>query len=180
MKLKLSSRAEEFLARNHIGAPACLVAEFQLPGLNGLELQQMLADANLHLSIVFATGHGDISMSVQAMKAGAVDFLCKPFKDEELLKAVAEALDKSRRQKNERVEVDEICRRISTLTAREREVLCYVVAGKLNKQAAADLGVAEKTIKVHRARIMEKLEANSLAELVTMVACTPLHLWNRS
>ena len=161
--------AEDFLSRNHPDALGCLLVDVQLPGLNGLELQRMLVNANLHWAIVFITGHGDVPMSVQAMKAGAVDFLTKPFNDEQLLQAVQQALDKSRRERSEQRQVNEILRRISTLTAREHEVLCHIVAGELNKQAAADLGITEKTIKVHRARVMDKMRASSLAELVTMV-----------
>jgi FixJ family two-component response regulator len=172
--------AEDFLKGSHFEAPGCILADIQLPGLNGLELQQTLADANRQLAIVFITGHGDVPMSVRAMKAGAVDFLSKPFDDEELLQAVAQALNKSRRERSEQEEVAEILRRLSTLTAREREVLCHIVAGQLNKQAAADLGVVEKTIKVHRARVMDKMGTSSLAELVTMATRTglraPLHI----
>jgi FixJ family two-component response regulator len=127
-----------------------------MPGLNGLELQQALSAADRQLPIVFITGHGDAPMSVRAVKAGAEDFLPKPFDDEELLKAVAQASNTSQREQNERTEVPEIRRRLSTLTPREREVLCHVVGGRLNKQIAADLSIAEKTIKVHRARVMEK------------------------
>jgi FixJ family two-component response regulator len=138
----------------------------------------------VHLSIVFITGHGDVPMSVRAMKAGAVDFLSKPFNDEELLQAVAQTLNKSRREQSEQEEVAEILIRLSTLTAREREVLGHVVAGQLNKQVAADLGVVEKTIKVHRARLMDKMGTSSLAELVTMAVRiglpAPLHLKHAS
>ena len=160
--------AEDFLERSHLDPPGCILVDMKLPGLDGLELQQTLVGAKLHLGIVFITGHGDIPMSVRAMKAGAVDFLSKPFNDEELLQAVAQALNNSRREQSEQEEVTEILTRLSTLTAREREVLCHVVAGQLNKQVAADLGVVEKTIKVHRARLMDKMGTRSLAELVTM------------
>ena len=172
--------AEEFLKGRHLSAPGCIIVDIQLPGLNGLDLQQMLADAGRYLAIVFITGHGDVPMSVRAMKAGAVDFLSKPFNDGELLQAIAQALNKSRREQSEQEEVAEIQRRFSTLTAREREVLCHIVAGQLNKQAAAELGVVEKTIKVHRARVMDKMGTSSLAELVTMAVRIglrgPLHL----
>jgi FixJ family two-component response regulator len=141
-----------------------------MPGLNGLDLQQVLSVTDRPLPIIFITGHGDIPMSVRAMKAGAVDFLTKPFNDEVLLNAVARALSKSKREQLERNEVAEISGRLSTLTAREQEVFGRVVAGQLNKQIAADLGTVEKTIKVHRARVMQKMCADSLAELVMMAA----------
>jgi FixJ family two-component response regulator len=160
--------AEGFLAQSRFDAPGCILLDVRMPGLNGLELQQALAAADRQLPIVFITGHGDVPMSVRAMKAGAEDFLPKPFDDEELLNAVAQALNKSQRAQNERTEVAEIRKRLSSLTPREREVLCHVVAGQLNKQIAADLSIAEKTIKVHRARVMEKMGASSLAGLVAM------------
>jgi FixJ family two-component response regulator len=172
---KTFASAEGFLKGSHFEAPGCILTDVQLPGLNGLELQQTLANANRHLAFIFITGHGDIPMSVQAMKAGAVDFLSKPFDNEELLQSVAQALNKSRREQSEQEEVAEISRRLSTLTAREHEVLCHIVSGQLNKQAAAELGIVEKTIKVHRARVMDKMGTSSLAELVTMAARTGLH-----
>jgi len=167
--------AEGFLAQSRFDAPGCILLDVRMPGLNGLELQQALAAANRQLPIVFITGHGDVPMSVRAMKAGAEDFLPKPFDDEELLKAVARALNKSQREQNERTEVAEIRRRLSSLTPREREVLCHVVAGQLNKQIAADLSIAEKTIKVHRGRVMEKMGASSLAGLVAMTGRIGIH-----
>jgi FixJ family two-component response regulator len=167
---KTFASAEGFLGQSPFDAPACIILDVRMPGLNGLELQQALAAADRQLPIVFITGHGDVPMSVRAMKAGAEDFLPKPFDDEELLKAVAQALHKSQREEHERTEVAEIRRRLSSLTPREREVLCHVVAGQLNKQIAADLSIAEKTIKVHRARVMEKMGAMSLAGLVAMAA----------
>jgi FixJ family two-component response regulator len=173
---KTFASAESFLAQSHFDAPGCIVLDVRMPGLNGLELQQALAAADQQLPIVFITGHGDVPMSVRAMKAGAQDFLPKPFDDEELLKAVAQALNKSQREQNERTEVARIRRRVSSLTPREREVLCHVVAGQLNKQIAADLNIAEKTIKVHRARVMGKMGATSLAGLVAMAARIGLHM----
>jgi len=162
--------AEEFLAYGHFDTPGCILLDVRMPGLNGLELQQALATADCQLPIVFITGHGDIPMTVRAMKAGAADFLPKPCNAEELLTIIAQALTKSQREQNERTEIVEIRRRLSNLTPREREVLCHVVAGQLNKQIAADLGIAEKTIKIHRARVMEKMGTRSLAELVGMAA----------
>jgi FixJ family two-component response regulator len=167
--------AEGFLAQSRFDAPGCILLDVRMPGLNGLELQQALTAADRQLPIVFITGHGDVPMSVHAMKAGAEDFLPKPFDDGELLKAVARALNKSQREQNERTEVAEIRRRLSSLTPREREVLCHVVAGQLNKQIAADLSIAEKTIKVHRGRVMEKMGASSLAGLVAMTGRIGIH-----
>jgi len=169
------SSAEGFLAQGRFDAPGCILLDVRMPGLNGLELQEALAAADRQLPIVFITGYGDVPMSVRAMKAGAEDFLPKPFDDEELLKAVARALNKSQREQNERTEATEIRRRLSSLTPREREVLCHVVAGQLNKQIAVDLSIAEKTFKVHRARVMEKMGASSLAGLVAMTARIGIH-----
>jgi FixJ family two-component response regulator len=162
--------AEELLARSDFETVGCILVDVQMPGLNGLELQHALRAVDRQSPIVFITGHGDIPMSVRAMKAGAVDFITKPFEDNELLKAVTLAVNKSQAEQNERIEIAGIRRRLSTLTPREHEVLGHVLGGQLNKQAAADLGVAEKTIKVHRARIMKKMGAGSLAELVKMAA----------
>ncbi|MBV9491130.1 MAG: response regulator transcription factor [Verrucomicrobia bacterium] len=162
--------AEEFLACSRSPGPACLVLDVRLPGLNGLELQQRLASADRQLPTVFITGLGDVPTSVWAMKAGAVDFLPKPFEDEELLEAVARALAKGHAEQKQRSEAAAIRQRLLTLTTREREVLSQVVVGRLNKQIADHLGLVEKTIKVHRARVMRKMGAQSLADLVrTMV-----------
>jgi len=149
-------------------APGCLVLDVNLPGPSGLDLQRELSRAGLPIPIVFITGHGDIPMSVRAMKAGAVDFLPKPFEDEDLLGAVHRALERDERSRRRRCERAGIEERIGSLTPREREVFALVVEGRLNKQIAAALGVAEKTVKVHRARVMEKMGADSLAELVRM------------
>jgi FixJ family two-component response regulator len=165
-----SFASAEFLHRTEFESPGCILLDIQLPGLSGFKVQEMLAAAARHLAIVFITGYADVPTSVRAMKAGAVDFLPKPFTDEDLLQAVAEALHKSRREQIKQTEVAKVRARLSTLTAREREVLHHVIAGKLNKQAAADLGIVEKTIKVHRSRVMEKMGTRSVAELVMMVA----------
>jgi FixJ family two-component response regulator len=162
--------ADDLLARRPFDGPGCILLDVQMPGLNGLDLQQVLSVTDRPLPIIFITAHGNIPMSVRAMKAGAVDFLTKPFNDEVLLNAVARALSKSKREQLERNEVAEISGRLSTLTAREQEVFGRVVVGQLNKQIAADLGTVEKTIKVHRARVMQKMCADSLAELVMMAA----------
>lgn len=159
---------QEFLARHDAAVPGCLVLDIAMPGLNGLELQQALAARGSALPIIFLTGHGDIPMSVQAMKRGAVDFLTKPVDDTDLLVAIRNAFEKDRMLRAGRAEVADIERRLATLTPREREVLAHIVFGRLNKQVAADLGTVEKTIKVHRARVMEKMQVRSLAELVRL------------
>lgn len=163
--------AEEFLACRpcqNPGSPACLVLDVRMPGISGLNLQQELAKAGVILPIVFITGHGDIPMSVQAMKNGAVDFLPKPFAEAELLAAVEQALAKAARLQKEAAEMAEIRRKLASLTPREHEVFRWVITGMLNKEIGAELGVTEKTIKVHRARVMQKMEAASLADLVRL------------
>jgi FixJ family two-component response regulator len=156
----------EFLDRHDPNAPGCLVLDVAMPGLNGLELQQALIAGGHELAIVFLTGHGDIPMSVQAMKSGAVDFLTKPVNDDDLLTAVRVAIEKDRLQRQARSELADIQHRLATLTPREHEVLQHLITGQLNKQIAADLGTVEKTIKVHRARVLEKMQVRSVAELV--------------
>ena len=158
----------DFLERHDPCAHGCLVLDVAMPGLNGLELQESLAEKGGAVPIIFLTGHGDIPMSVQAMKRGAVDFLTKPVNDEDLLKAVRAAIEKDSVARRARAELEEIQQRLATLTPREREVLEHVIAGQLNKQTAADLGTVEKTIKVHRARVMEKMKVQSVAELVRL------------
>src|SRR5262249_25649429 len=148
--------------------PACLVLDVYLPGLNGLDLQRALADQEVRLPVVFVTGHGDIPMSVRAMKAGAADFLPKPFSDEELLAAVRQAVARPAQARRNGAEAAEIRRRAEALSPRERQVMRLVVRGLLNKQVGQELGVTEKTVKVHRARVMHKMRARSLAELVRM------------
>jgi FixJ family two-component response regulator len=160
--------AQDFLQSSRHDGPACLVLDVRLPGVSGLDLQEQLTAAGLNMPIVFITGHGDIPMSVRAMKAGAVDFLPKPFNDQDLLGAIHLALEKDKKTRREQAEVAEIQRRVDTLTPREREVFALVVTGLLNKQVAARLGTSEKTIKVHRARVMEKMHSESLAELVRL------------
>jgi FixJ family two-component response regulator len=156
---------DNFRVREENG-PACLVLDVRMPGLSGLDLQQKLQATNTVLPIIFITGHGDIPMSVRAMKDGAVDFLPKPVKDKELLKAVEQALARANHDHIERLQLEDIQRRVDSLTPREREVMSLVVRGFLNKQIAFELGTVEKTIKVHRARVMEKMEVQSFAELV--------------
>jgi FixJ family two-component response regulator len=155
-----------FLQAHDPATPGCLVLDVALPGLDGLELQQALSQSGGDRPIVFITGRGDILTTVRAMKGGAVDFLTKPINDTELLAAVQQAIDADRLARAARVELDALKQRLASLTPREREVLAHVVAGRLNKQIAADLGTVEKTIKVHRARIMAKMAVRSLADLV--------------
>lgn len=160
--------SEEFLERFDPAAPACLVLDVAMPGLNGMALQEALKAKGVAIPIIFLTGQGDIPTSVQAMKRGAQDFLTKPVNADDLLAAVSAAIDKDRGSRQARAELDDILERLATLTPREREVLEHVVAGQLNKQTAAELGTVEKTIKVHRARVMEKMKAQSVAELVRL------------
>ena len=168
-KVEAFASAQQFFqSKPETAGVACLVLDVRMPGLNGLELQEALQAANVAIPIIFITGHGDIPMSVQAMKAGAVDFLPKPVREEALLPAIEQALARAARQCTEAAELVDIQRRWESLTPREREVMELVVTGMLNKQIAYKLGTVEKTIKVHRSRVMEKMEVNSLAELVRL------------
>ena len=160
--------AQEFFNRQPLDGPACLVLDIQLPGLSGLELQQALAKGEVPMPIIFLTGHGDIPMTVRAMKAGAAEFLPKPFREQDLLDAIQQALTKDRQARQQRAELSTIRDRYETLTAREREVMRLIVRGLLNKQVAAELGISEITIKVHRRSVMQKMAAGSLPELVRM------------
>jgi FixJ family two-component response regulator len=161
--------AREFRSRRRSDAPSCLVLDVRLPGVSGLDLQRELTEAGEQIPIIFITGHGDIPMSVRAMKAGAVEFLSKPFRDQDLLDAIRKALERDRAAGQQRAELTEIKKRYETLSSREREVLTLVARGLLNKQAAAELGISEITVKVHRRHIMQKMRAGSLAELVRLV-----------
>ena len=162
--------AQEFLNRPRVLVPSCLVLDISLPGLNGLELQKRVAVERTEMPIVFITGHGDVPKTVQAMKAGAVEFLTKPFNDEALLSAVRQALERSRLALLHDSEIKELQRRYSSLTPRERQVMALVVSGLLNKQVGGELGISEITVKAHRGQIMHKMKADSLADLVRMAA----------
>jgi RNA polymerase sigma factor (sigma-70 family) len=161
--------AESFLQRKPPDAPSCLVLDVRLHGLSGLDFQRELAARNIRIPIVFVTGHGDIPMSVRAMKAGAIEFLTKPYRDQDLLDAVRIALERDRTRREQEKDLTELRQRFESLTPREQEVISRVVSGMLNKQIAGELGTAENTVKVHRSRAMEKMNAQSVAELVKMI-----------
>jgi len=166
LKARASASAREFLDAGVPEGPSCLVLDVRLPGLSGLDLQSELAARHIQIPIVFITGHGDIPMSVRAMKAGAIDFLTKPFDGKALIARVREALDRDARLKSAQAEQMAIRHHLNTLTPREHQVFALVIQGMLNKQIAAELGASEQTVKVHRRRVMEKLRVTSVAELV--------------
>jgi FixJ family two-component response regulator len=168
LEVETLSSAQEFLDHPMVDRPSCLVLDVRMPGPSGIDLQADLQEARRDLPIVFMTGHGDVSTSVRAMKGGAVDFLEKPFRAAELLACVQRGLARSRQSRAERAERTTVERRFATLTPRERDVLRLVVTGLLNKQIAGELGIAEKTVKIHRGQVMQKMEAGSVAELVPM------------
>jgi len=169
LRVETFASARDFLRHARPDAPSCLVLDVQLPDSSGLDLPAELSAADAPIPIVFITGHGTIPMSVRAMKAGAVEFLTKPFREEELIAAIDQALERDRAVRRERAELAELRRRYERLPPRERDVLALVVAGRPNKQIAAELGTAEQTVKQHRGRVMEKLGVDSVAELVRLV-----------
>ena len=175
LRVELFDSAQEFFKRQRPDVPSCLVLDVRMPGISGLDLQRQLADANVHIPIVFITGHGDIPMSVRAMKAGAIEFLTKPFRDQDLLDAIQVALERDRATRQRESEIAALRERFESLTLREREVVTRVVSGRLNKQIAAEIGITENTVKVHRSRAMEKMQAQSLAALVKMLERLDIH-----
>ena len=168
LRVQLFASAQEFVHSQHPDAPSCLVLDVRMPGLSGLDLQRQASEAGLEIPIIFITGHGDIPMSVRAMKAGAVEFLTKPFRDQDLLDAIQQALERSRKAREQQAATEELRRRFASLTPREREVMERVVAGLLNKQIGAELGTSETTVKIQRHQVMEKMGAGSLPDLVRM------------
>lgn len=168
LDVRLFGSTTEFLQQPRPDAPACLVLDVRLPGMSGLAFQQELAKTGVSLPVIFVSGHADVPTTVRAMKAGAVEFLTKPFHDQELLDAIQAAIEHDRAQRREAARVGELRQRFDQLTEREREVMAFVVAGRANKQIAADLGLSEVTVKVHRGQMMRKMRARSLPELVRM------------
>jgi FixJ family two-component response regulator len=166
---------QDFLGSQRAEGPSCLVLDVRLPGMSGLDFQRNLAGKGIHIPVIFVTGHGDIPMTVQAMKSGAVEFLTKPFRDQDLLDAIQQALQRDRASREQQREGDDLRKRYDTLTPREREVMGLVVSGMLNKQIASELGASETTVKMHRGRLMQKMRAGSLVELLRMADKIRLH-----
>ena len=168
LRAEVFASAQEFLRSKRPDVPGCLVLDVRMPGLSGLDLQRRTTEAGVEIPIIFITGYGDIPMSVRAMKAGAVEFLTKPFRDQDLLDAIQQALERDRKARDQRAAIEELRSRFASLTPREREVMARVVAGLLNKQIGGELGTSETTVKIHRHQVMEKMGAGSLPELVRM------------
>jgi RNA polymerase sigma factor (sigma-70 family) len=169
LQVDLFGSPQEFLQSKRWDVPSCLVLDIRLPGISGLDFQRKLADANIQIPVIFITAHGDIPMTVRAMKAGAVEFLTKPFRDQDLLDAIQLGLERDRTRRQREAEIATVRERYESLSAREREVVARVVSGMLNKQIAAEIGITENTVKVHRSRAMEKMQGESLADLVKMI-----------
>jgi len=168
LEARVFASAQEFLQARRPDAPGCLVLDVRLPGMSGLTFQQQLANAGIDLPVIFITGHGDVPMSVRAIKAGAVEFLMKPFRDQELLDAINAGIERDRALRHEAAHMAELRSRFTALTIREREIMALVILGRLNKQIAGELGVTEATVKVHRGQVMHKMRAESVPDLVRM------------
>jgi FixJ family two-component response regulator len=168
LRAEAFATAQEFLRRQRTSDPSCLVLDVRLPQMSGLDFQRQLADTGVQIPIIFITAHGDIPMSVRALKSGAVEFLTKPFRDQDLLDAIQQALQRDSAAREQQTEIHELGQRFQSLTVREREVMTLVVSGILNKQIAAELGASEATVKIHRGHVMEKMQAGSIVELVRM------------
>jgi RNA polymerase sigma factor (sigma-70 family) len=169
LAVELFGSAKEFLLGRPADSPSCLVLDIRLPGVSGLDFQRQLAEAKIDIPIIFISAHGDVPMTVRAMKGGAIEFLTKPFRDQDLLDAVEVALERDRARRQREADIATLRERFESLSPREREVVAMVVSGMLNKQIAAEIGTTENTVKVHRSRAMEKMQAQSLADLVKMI-----------